>query len=245
MPMVEGSRMSLQSRFGRAAFLTALAGGLAIVLATTAPQNKTSQDADSELLIEPTQLPTTYPHGQYQVSFRARGTYVPTLHWKVEKGALPPGIKLEEYGLLHGEAERAGEYQFTVSVRDGSSPQQAVQRDFTITVVEAMTVAWKVPAHVTENRIDGSVQVSNTTPDDIDLTFEAKAVNENGRATEIGYQHFPLKKGTTGMLLPFGETLPHGTYVVYIDVNGEIAKRNAIYKEELKTPAPLQVVVGP
>jgi hypothetical protein len=245
MPMVEGSRMSLKSRFGRAAFLAALACGLAILLAATAAQNKTSQDADSELLIEPTQLPTTYPHGQYQVSFRARGTYVPTLHWKVEKGALPPGIKLEEYGLLHGEAERAGEYQFTVSVRDGSSPQQAVQRDFTITVVEAMTVAWKVPAHVTENRIDGSVQVSNTTPDDIDLTFEAKAVNENGRATEIGYQHFPLKKGTTGMLLPFGETLPHGTYVVYIDVNGEIAKRNAIYKEELKTPAPLQVVVGP
>lgn len=242
--------MSLRSRVGSATFLAALALVLAIVLSATAaqgtpPQDKTSRDAENELLIEPTELPTTYPHGQYEVSFRARGKYVPTLHWKVEKGALPPGIKLEEYGLLHGEAERAGEYQFTVSVRDGGSPQQAVQRDFTIKVVEAITLAWKVPAHVTENRIDGSVEISNTTSDDMDLTFEAKAVNENGRATEIGYQHLPLKKGTTAMLLPFGETLPHGTYVVYIDVNGEIAKRNAIYKEQMKTPAPLQVVVGP
>jgi hypothetical protein len=89
------------------------------------------------------------------------------------------------------------------------------------------------------------VEVSNTTADDIDLTFDVKAVAENGRATEIGYQRFPLKKGTTGMALPFGETLPHGGYVIYVNVNGEVAKRNAIYKEQMQTPAALQVVVGP
>jgi hypothetical protein len=120
-----------------------------------------------------------------------------------------------------------------------------MQKGFVIKVVEAITVAWKVPAHVTGNRIDGSVEVSNTTADDMDLTFEVKAVNENGRATEIGYQHFPLKKGTIGMALPFGETLPYGAYMVYVDVNGEIAKRNAIYKQQMKTPAALQVLVGP
>jgi hypothetical protein len=97
---------------------------------------------------------------------------------------------------------------------------------------------------VTANRIDGSVEISNTTADDIDLTFDVKAVAENGRATEIGYQRFPLKKGTVGMTLPFGETLPHGGYMVYVNVVGEIAKRNAIYKEQMKTPV-LQVVVGP
>jgi hypothetical protein len=111
--------------------------------------------------------------------------------------------------------------------------------------VEAITLVWKVPAHVNVNRIEGSVEVSNTTADDMDLTFDVKAVAENGRATEIGYQHFPLKKGTIGMALPFGESLPRGVYVVYVDVNGEIAKRNAIYKEQMKTPVALQVVVGP
>jgi hypothetical protein len=179
------------------------------------------------------------------VKFEGRGNYVPVLHWQVQSGTLPPGITLSDDGVLQGGAERAGEFHFVVSVRDGDQPQQAVQREYTIKVVEAITLAWKVPAHVTANRIDGSVEVSNTTSEDMDLTFEVKAVAENGRATEIGYQHFPLKKGTIAMTVPFGETLPHGAYVVYVDVNGEIAKRNAIYKEEMKTPAALQVVVGP
>ena len=219
-----------------------------------APQDKTSQDKASQdkpspdnqgLVIEPAELPGTYPHGPYQVDFHARGNYVPVLRWRIESGALPPGLRLEDNGVLHGEAERAGEFQFVVAVRDGGNPQQAVQKGFVIKVVEGITLSWKVPAHVTGNRIDGSVEVSNSTADDMDLTFEVKAVNENGRATEIGYQRFPLKKGTIGMALPFGETLPHGAYIVYVDVNGEIAKRNAIYKQQMKTPVALQVVVGP
>ena len=199
----------------------------------------------SGIVIEPTDLPTTYPHGQYLVQFRPRGQFVPGLQWKLLKGALPPGIKLEERGILRGAAERAGEYRFTLSVTDSGSPRQAVQRDFVIKVLEAITLVWKVPAHVTGNRIDGSVEVSNTTLDDIDLTYDVKAVAENGRATEIGYQHFPLKKGTVGMALPFGETLPHGAYVVYVNVAGEVAMRSAIYREQMRTPNPLQVVVGP
>jgi hypothetical protein len=98
---------------------------------------------------------------------------------------------------------------------------------------------------VAGNRIEGSVEVSNATPEDIDLTFDVKAVAENGRAAEIGYQHFPLKRGTLGMALPFGETLPFGAYIVNVNVVGEVAKRNAIYRQQLQTPKPLQVTVGP
>jgi hypothetical protein len=197
-------------------------------------KDKDDKDKDGGLVIEPTEVPGTYPQGVYQVNFEGRGNYVPVLHWRVESGALPPGITLEDNGVLHGAAERAGEFQFVVSARDGGKPQQAVQKGFTIKVVEAITVAWKVPAHVTANRIDG-----------MDLTFDVKAVAENGRATEIGYQHFPLKKGTIGMALPFGETLPHGAYVVYVNVAGEVAKRKAIYRQRMQTPVALQVVVGP
>lgn len=207
--------------------------------------DKKDPDKDAGLVIEPAELPPTYPRGAYQVIFHARGNYVPVLHWSVEKGTLPPGITLDDNGALRGEAQRAGEFQFVVMVKDGGKPQQAVQKGFTIKVVEGITVAWKVPAHVTGNRIDGSVEVTNATADDMDLTFDVKAVAEDGRATEIGYQHFPLKKGTIAMALPFGETLPHGGYVVYVNVNGEVAKRNAIYKQQMQTPAPLQVVVGP
>jgi hypothetical protein len=89
------------------------------------------------------------------------------------------------------------------------------------------------------------VEVSNATVDDIDLTFDVKAVADNGRATEIGYQHFVLTRGTIGMALPFGETLPHGAYLVNVNLVGEVAKTRAIYRQMLQTPAPLQVVIGP
>jgi hypothetical protein len=216
---------------------------LAIAMLATACAPAHSQD--NGLTIEPQELPTTYPQGPYEVDFHLRGNYVPVLHWRLAQGSLPPGIILDDNGSLHGQAERAGEFNFLVVVRDGGQPQQAVQKEFTLKVMEAITLNWRVPAHVNANRIEGSVEVSNTTKDDMDLTFEVKAVAENGRATEIGYQRFPLKKGTLEMLLPFGETLPHGAYMVYVLVNGEVAKRNAIYKEQMKTPSALQVVVGP
>ncbi|MGA9510095.1 MAG: hypothetical protein WBV55_15870 [Candidatus Sulfotelmatobacter sp.] len=213
--------------------------------ATEQGDGETGKATDEGLVIEPEELPQTYPHGDYHVQFQAGGNYVPVLQWRVESGALPPGIRLEEHGLLHGSAERAGEFHFVVSVRDGGQPRQAVQRGYVIKVVDAMTVAWKTPPHVAGTRIEGSVEVSNTAADDMDLTFDVKAVAENGRATEIGYQHFPLKRGTMGMRLPFGENLPHGAYMVNVTVVGEVARRNAIYREMLETPAPLQVTVGP
>lgn len=247
-------RLRMEARYvGAPACALATAGFVFCVMATViamqppAPGQTSPGQTPPEngLVIEPAELPGTYPQGPYEVNFHARGNYVPVLRWSLAGGALPPGITLEDGGSLHGAAQRAGEYQFVVAVRDGGKPQQAVQRGYVIKVVEAITVAWKVPAHVSANRIEGSVEISNTTADDMDLTFDVKAVAENGRATEIGYQRFPLKRGTIGMALPFGETLPHGGYVVYVNVVGEVAKRNAIYKQQMQTPAALQVVVGP
>jgi hypothetical protein len=191
------------------------------------------------------QPPKTYPHARYQFTFRARGNSVPPLHWRVEKGTLPPGLNLEDSGLLHGEPQRTGEYRFTVSVTDSGKPQQSVEKEFMIEVVQALTVVWKAPAHVSGNRIEGSVQVSNTTSEDVDLTFIVEAVAENGRATAIGYQHFVLRKSTTDMELPFGDSLPHGGYVVNVDAIGEVARRDVIFRRRLQTPGVLQVLVGP
>jgi hypothetical protein len=212
--------------------------------AQTAPDDP-PPDVDSPLTISSTDLPNTYPHGPYNAFLETRGNLVPPPHWKVDSGTLPPGIRLEDNGQLHGEAERAGEFQFVVSVKDGSQPQQAAQKAFTIKVVEALVVTWKTPAHVTGNKIEGCVEVSNVTPEDLDLTFDVKAVAENGRATEIGYQHFALKRGTIAMALPFGETLPYGAYTIHVNVVGELAKRNAIYRQQMQAPHPLQITVGP
>jgi hypothetical protein len=202
------------------------------------------QDEPALVIQNESELPETYPQAAYEVRFHARGG-VPVLHWKLEKGALPTGIKFEDDGLLQGKAERAGEFQFTVSVTDGGKPQQAVQKGFVLRVRSALSLNWKAPARVNGSRIAGSVEVSNTTPDDIDLTFDVKAVAEDGRATEIGYQHFVLARGTIAKELPFGETLPHGAYTIYVNAAGEVAPKNVIYREQMQTPGPLQVTVGP
>jgi hypothetical protein len=205
------------------------------------------EDADNErgLKIEPTELPPTYSLGPYHVQFNVQGNYVPKLHWRVIQGKLPPGITLSDDGMLQGTAQRTGDFNFVIAVKDGNQPPQAVQRGFAIKVVDALTVGWKVPAHVNVNRIEGSVEVSNTTVDDIDLTYDVKAIAENGRATEIGYQHFSLTRGTIGMTLPFGDTLPNGLYAVNVSVEGAIVKRKAFYRQQLQTPGPLRVAVGP
>lgn len=209
-------------------------------------QSQQSQgQAQTDLVIQnDSPLADTYPNANYEVQFHAHGG-LPVLHWRLEKGALPRGLKLEDNGLLHGQPEAAGEFQFTISVRDGGQPQQAVEKGFVLRVVAALSLKWKQEAHVNGNRIEGSAEVSNTTPDDIDLTFIVLAVPSNGRAVAIGYQHFLLRHATVNMELPFGETLPRGGYVVHVDAIGEVPARNVIHRERLQTPKALQVAVGP
>ncbi|MGP0018901.1 MAG: putative Ig domain-containing protein [Candidatus Sulfotelmatobacter sp.] len=218
-------------------------------LVRASDQQAETQDAPAAqeqpgLVIEnDSELPDTYPHSPYEFRFHAHGR-ISALHWKLEKGALPTGIKLEDDGLLHGKAERVGEFQFTVSVTDGGR-ERGVQKGFVLRVTSALSLNWKAGAHVNGNRIEGSAQVSNTTPDDVDLTFAVYAVPPNGRATAIGYQHFVLRRGTIAMELPFGETLPRGGYLVHVDAVGEVAPKKLIYREYLETPGRLQVAVGP
>jgi hypothetical protein len=211
-------------------------------LAANMPQSQAAQpQQDSGLIIvNDSPLPNANPMGTYEVHLSARGGVGP-LRWRLEKGPLPPGMQLETNGLLHGAARSGGEFQFTVSVHD--SGNQHAQKDFVLVVRSALELKWKSLAHVGGNRIDGSVEVSNATGNDMDLTFIVLAVAPNGRATAIGYQHFTLRKGISGQELPFGDTIARGSYVVYVDVVGEVAPKNLIYREQLQSHA-LQVTAG-
>jgi hypothetical protein len=207
------------------------------------------QDDGPQLtILNDSELPDGYPHVAYEYRFHARGGT--SLHWRVVKtfangasaGALPPGLKLEDDGLLHGQPERGGEFQFTVAVDGGTL---SVQKNFVLRIRSALAINWKSIAHVNGNRIEGSVEATNASPDDMDLTFVVMAIAPNGRATAIGYQHFDLKRGTVAMELPFGDTLPPGAYNVHVDAVGEVEEKNQIYREKMDTPRPLHVTVGP
>lgn len=240
------STLRLGSLFIFLAWLVATLPAVSAQSSTPDADNQSRPGSQTEAAIEiqgDQQLPETYPRASYEYHFHAKGG-VPPLHWHLDKGALPEGIRLEDTGLLHGQAQPAGEFEFSVWVKDSASAP-AVRKAFILRVHSALTVNWKTPAHVSGSRIEGSVTVSNTTPDDMDLTFVVMAVAGNGRATAIGYQHFQLTRGTVDQELPFGETLPNGGYVIHVDVVGEIPPKNLIYRERLQTPSALQVSVGP
>jgi hypothetical protein len=180
----------------------------------------------------------------YHVLLHANGG-VPPYVWSPVSGDLPEGINLSPEGMLSGRPTKNGTFTFTLKVEDSGHPGHSITKDFRALVTAALLLEWNQPPKVRDNRIDGIVQVSNSSRDVFDLTVVIVAVAENGRATAIGYEHFPLKPDTTNFQIPFGNTLPNGGYVIHADAIAEIPKRNAILRQRLQTPQPLQVVIGP
>jgi Putative Ig domain len=170
---------------------------------------------------------------------------VPPYVWSVGSGDLPEGVTLTPEGLLAGRPAKPGAFTFTLKVEDSGHPAHTITKDFRAVVAASMLLEWLQPPKVHDNRIDGAVQVSNGSADTFDLTVIIVAVADNGRATAIGYEHFPLKAGATSVQIPFGNTLPHGGYVIHADAIAEIPTRKAILRQRLQTPQPLQVIQGP
>jgi len=198
----------------------------------------------TSLSLDPVVLPKASPRHEYKFQFQARGG-IPRMKYVFSQGSLPGAMKLSEEGLLAGMPTTTGEYKFTVTVTDSSNPPQKAFRAFVLRIAPPVVMEWKRYAHVTGNRIDGSIIISNNTEDDFDFTFVVLAVPDNGRAVAIGYQHFPLKSGVDSLEIPFGETLPHGNYVVHVDAVGEVAAKDQIYRTRVQTKEKLQIQVGP
>ena len=201
--------------------------------------------------VDPTQftldavtLPNGAPHHEYQYLFKAHGG-IPPYKYSISEGSLPAGMKLSPDGLLSGAPPATGQFRFTVAVSDLSNPPQKTARSFLLKVVRPLLMQWKRYAQVTGSRIDGSVIVSNSTEDEFDLTFVVLAVDENGRATAIGYQRFPLKSGVDSLEIPFGETLARGSYEVHVDAVAEVPEKDQIYRVRLQSKERLAIIVGP
>jgi hypothetical protein len=196
------------------------------------------------LVIADEALPTMDAGVEFHTLLHANGG-VPPYVWSVAGGDLPEGVTLTPEGLLAGRPATPGTFTFTLKVEDSGHPAHTITKDFRAMVAASMLLEWLQPPKVHDNRIDGVVQVSNGSADTFDLTVIIVAVADNGRATAIGYEHFPLKAGAMSVKIPFGNTLPHGGYVIHADAIAEIPTRNAILRQRLQTPQPLQVIPGP
>ena len=216
---------------------------LFIILAVL-PSAKAQGTAPARLSVAEERLPVFNVGIDVRVQLHANGG-IPPYHWLLTAGELPPGITLDPSGYLIGRPQKAGSSAFTLTVTDSARPANSSNKEFHVQVTAPLVLDWLEQPAVHGTEIGGSVQVSNgTEEDDFDLTVIIVAVNEIGRATALGYQHMTLKGGVTNFKVPFGSTMPPGTYIVHADAIAEIAAKNTILRQHLQS-ATLQVVEGP
>jgi len=132
-----------------------------------------------------------------------------------------------------------------VSVTDSGKPAMQRRQELVLTVVLPLLLQWGRYPKVNGQRIEGSIIVSNQAERDFDLTAFIVAVAENGRATALGYQRFPMKKNTAEQEIPFGENLPKGAYKVNVDAVAEVASSNTIYRARLEPQEKFRIELGP
>jgi hypothetical protein len=218
---------------------------LSVLLAALAMSFAQQGAATGEPLeVRTTSLPKAYVRQRYETRLEARGGITP-LRWDLTEGAPPPGIVLGQDGVLSGIPTETGEFRFTVTVTDSGRPAAQRNQQLVLTVVAPLLAQWGRYPAVTGQRLEGSILVSNQTEQEFDLTVIAMAVNEIGRATAIGYQRIPLKKGTSSLEIPFGENLPYGSYELDVDAVAEVAATNSIYRARLVPKEKFQVQEGP
>jgi hypothetical protein len=201
--------------------------------------------AQGPLSITYQSLPALSAGMEFHLFLRASGGAPPYV-WSVASGDLPEGITLTPEGCLCGRPAKPGSFDITLKVEDSGHPAQSITKDFHVTVSPSLLLDWLQTPKVLDNRIDGSVQVSNGSKETFDLTVVIVAVAvADQRATAIGYQHFELQPGATNVPISFGNAMAHGDYVVHVDAIAEIPARNSILRQRLQTQHPLQVAAGP
>ena len=201
--------------------------------------------AQSSISIVDDSLPQLNAGIEVHVLLHATGI-APPFVWSVVEGDLPDGITLSPEGCFCGRPTKAGPFNVTLKVDDSGHPPHSATRAFHVTVSPALLLDWLEIPKVRDNRIDGSVQVSNGSHDTYDLTVVIVAVASADRAaTAIGYERFDLKPGASNVRISFGQTLPAGDYVIHADAIAEVPERNTILRQRLQSAKALEIAVGP
>ena len=216
-------------------FSSHVACAFAITLgAILAQTQQTAPAADLSVTVATEDLPKASLWTPYKFRLQASGGIEP-YHWHVLSGSLPAGLSLSDEGELAGIPQEPGQFEFNVLVAESNRPPKQHQKKFTLSIEKPLAADWSRAAKINGRRIEGSIKVSNHTGRDFDLTVIVLAVNDIGRATAIGYQHFPLNKNTRDLEISFGDTLSRGGYQVNVDIVGEEPISNRIFRARLVT----------
>src|SRR5664279_1400747 len=220
--------------YHRLAILTTLLAGIVAAATPVGAQNP-------PLTIGTESLPATTVGSDYRFTFQATGGSQSYL-WGVAAGSqLPAGIRLSQIdGKLSGTPTAPGEYHFAVTLSDVRNPALGVQRGYALVVTEGLTIDWKQAPKVNGTNVGGSVVVANHTDHAILLTVVVVAVNQIGRATTLGYQHFSLLSQAE-QVIPFSSSPGPGTYYVRADAVAERKSSKTIRRAHTQTTEPLVI----
>lgn len=178
---------------------------------------------------------------EFTLALNATGGVAPYT-WQLVDGELPPGCKLQHHaGKISGVPTTAGLYHFTIAVHDSDIPQSELKREISVRVIEGLTIEWNEAPAIHGNAISGSAIVKNQTPLEMTVTFVIVAVNEIGRATTLGYQHFRLAAQATSPVIPFGASPGFGTYYIRADAIAHRPGKHHNYRVSKETREPMKV----
>ncbi|HEY4899663.1 MAG TPA: Ig domain-containing protein [Terriglobales bacterium] len=218
----------------RLAILTTLLAGIVAATTPAGAQN-------APLTIASNSLPATTVGSDYRFTFHASGGSQAYAWSLAANSQLPAGINLSQHeGKLSGTPTAPGEYHFTVILSDLSDASLRVQREFTLVVTAGLSIDWKQTPKVSGASLSGSVVVANHTDHAATLTVVVVAVNQIGRATTLGYQHFRLASQAE-QLIPFGSSPGPGTYYVRADAVAGRRSSSNVNRVHKQTIEPLVI----
>lgn len=94
---------------------------------------------DAGLAVLPPELPVATELRPYRAGFSASGGAAPYLFHAL--GPLPPGLQLDDAGVLSGVPEDAGTYAFAIQVDDGAVPPRSATADRALAVRALLRLA--------------------------------------------------------------------------------------------------------
>ena len=206
-----------------------LAGFLGFIAPFAWNQTPSSQKPSFQILTQ--NLPSPVVGQRYYVPLKVVGGS-PPYQWSIPQGRLPAGLTLDsQKGIIFGRPTSADEFSVLVQVADSSEPPLVITKLLVAKTTAPLTVTWAASPQVAQSNIIGAVRVSNGSKDTMDMTVIVMAVNEVGKAFALRYEKLNLGPGTDSPDLKFDVFVPSGQYVVHVDAVGEVAAKNAIYRD--------------
>jgi hypothetical protein len=170
-----------------------------------------------------------------RVQLSARGGSAPYT-WKLLNVPLPEGLTLNKRtGRIGGTPEVSGEFRVPIAVEDSSSPPQEARGELEITVISQFEVRWKQPPQVRKEGISGSVIITSNSNRTLQLTVIILALDRINKAFALGYEHFNLKPYSESPEIPFGATLPFGSYIVNVDAIAEEPIGKRVFRSRIES----------